>query len=147
MNRPNRVLMLLVGAILAVAVVAAVLSATRSPAAYDPDSPEGTVQAYLEAALQGDNEEAAGYFAADSGCDAEDLDRAHVTDSARVVLVDTDVEGDRARVDVEVAYSSGGPFDTSEYTEDQTFRLARAGQQWELTGTPWPLFGCGGEGR
>ena len=47
---------------------------------------------------------------------------------------------------VDVVMSTGGPFDSSEYAEEHTFRLTRAGDEWLITGEPWPMFACAKEG-
>ena len=144
-RNPNRVLALVVAAIAVLAVVAAVISAVRPSETFETGSPERTVQAYLRAVLDGDNEAAAEHFAPDTQCDAEDLDRVFLDDPARVVLVDSQADASAARVRVQVVRGAGGLADPSEYTEDTTFRLVRSGDQWLLTGTPWPLYDCEGE--
>lgn len=143
-TRPNRVLAIVVGAVVVLALVVAALSATRPVTTYDEATPEGVVQSYLTAALKGDNDQAATYFATDGLCDAADLDRASIVDSQQVYLVDTEVDGDSARVQVQLVVGGGGPLDTSEYSEDQVFRLTRSAEGWRLTGTPWPLWDCEG---
>ena len=50
------------------------------------------------------------------------------------------------QVRVDVVMSSGGPLDGSEYAEKHTFRLSRAGGDWLITGTPWPMYDCSKEG-
>jgi len=143
-TRPNRILGVVVGGIIVVAVVTAVFAATRPVTTRDSGTPDGAVQAYLSAVLKGDNEEAAGFLAPDSRCDVQDLDRTNVVEAARVDLIDTEIDGDSARVTVEVSFSSGGgPFQGSA-TEDHTFRLSRSGDRWLLVGLPWPLYDCGG---
>ncbi|MGZ8704885.1 MAG: Rv0361 family membrane protein [Aeromicrobium sp.] len=139
---PNRVLAGVVAGIVVLAVVAAVFASTRQSATLDRGSPERAVQAFLKAALDRDNEKAATYFAPGSSCDAEDLDRAYVQEDAQVELVDSKIDGDSARVDVNVTFSSGGPFPG--YGERHTFRLTRTGDVWLLNGIPWPLFDCEG---
>jgi hypothetical protein len=37
------------------------------------------------------------------------------------------------------------PLGGSEYAEEHTFRLTRAGGDWLITGAPWPLYVCGKE--
>ncbi|CAN5819679.1 hypothetical protein BH24ACT8_BH24ACT8_19340 [soil metagenome] len=142
-NRTNRILAIVVGVIILVAVAAAVYSANRPTSEFDAGTPEGTAQAYLQAVLDRDYDGAAELIEPDSGCLAEDLQRDPRSDSARIVLLDSSVDGDRARVVVEVVDVSGsGPFDTSEYTQEQTLNLVRSGQGWLLTDTPWPLYSC-----
>lgn len=144
-SRPHRVLAIGVAVIVLVAVIAAVVSATRSAPTYGEGTPERTVQEFLTAALDGDYEAAADLLVADSSCDVEDFDRAYVPDDVRVVLHTTNVEADTARVGVEVVYGAGDPFGGSEYSEDQSFRLTRTGEQWAIEGIPWPLYECGSE--
>lgn len=144
MTRANRVVAVVVGVVVVVAVVAAVFASRRPVAQFQRGTPEWTVQAYIESLLKGDTDGAAAYLASDSECDAQDLDEVRMADSTRVVLDDSRVEGDSARVAVEVAISSGGPLDGSEYRESHTFRLSRSGQEWRLTGVPWPLYDCSG---
>lgn len=142
-SRPNRVLAIVVGGIAVIAVVAGVLAATRPVATYDRSTPEGVVQAYLEAVVGGDHQEAAGFLAKDSGCTVEDLDRAQTPDGVRVVLRDSEVRGDTAQVKVDVVLSTGGPLDSSEFAEEHTFRLTRTPGSWRITGEPWPMYECG----
>jgi hypothetical protein len=143
-GRPNRILAIVVGAMVVLAAVVVVLSANRSTADYDPGTPEGTVQAYLQAVTTGDYAEAATFLAPSSDCDVEDLDRAGTPDSARVYLVGTETEGETTTVTVEVTLPSGGPLDT-ESSETHLYRLTRSGGDWRLTGTPWPLYFCEGD--
>lgn len=142
MIRPNRVLAIVVGVIAVLAVVAGVFSATRPAREYDRGTPEGVVQAYLSAVIDGDHQEAATFLAAESPCGVEDLDQTYLPDEVRVVLRDTEVDGDAARVDVDVAMASGEPFEGSEHVEKHTFRLARSAGLWRITGAPWPMYDC-----
>lgn len=141
--RPNRVLAIVVGGIALVALVAAVLAATRSEPEFDPATPEGTVQGYLQAVFDEDEDEALSYLAVDTACDRDDFRGVVTSESARVVLRGAEVDGDVATVEVEIAYTGGqGPFDTYEWSEDQTFELEREGDSWVLVGEPWPLYFC-----
>ncbi|MGZ4436289.1 MAG: hypothetical protein ACXVWU_07955 [Nocardioides sp.] len=144
-SRPNRILAIVVGLVAVVAVVAGVLAATRHASEYPRGTPAGAVQAYLSAVIDGDHQKAAGFLAPGSSCAVADLDRAPVPDEVRVVLRDTHVDGATAQVDVDVVLPSGGPFGGADYSERQTFRLARAGQGWLITGIPWPMFECSKE--
>lgn len=141
-GRPNLVLAVVVALVGVVAVLAVVLSATRDPTEYDPGSPEAAVQGYLSAVVDRDHAAAAERFAAGSSCDVADLDRAFVPDDVRVVLVEADVDGDSARVVVDVVQSPGDVFGGSEFSEQQTFRLGRSDGDWRIEGEPWPVFEC-----
>jgi hypothetical protein len=119
MSRANRILTIALAVIVVLAVVAALVSRTRSASELQPGSPEATVQAYVDAALAGMGMQ-----------------------TTRVVLVDSSVEGSTATVRVDLVYASGNPFDPSEFSDRQTYHLARSGSGWVLTGVPWPLFEC-----
>jgi hypothetical protein len=145
-TRPDRVLLIVVVVAAAVAAVAGVLAATRPVTEYDRGTPEGAVQAYVRAVIDGDHDEAARFLADGSPCTVTDLDRAYLPDGVRVVLRQARITGDSARVEVDVVVSSAEPFGGSEYTEEHTFRLTGAGAGWLVTGEPWPMYGCGREG-
>ena len=145
-RQANRVLAIVVGLIALVAVVAAVVAANRQPPTYDRGTPQGVVQAYLEAVVAGDHAEADGHLAPGGTCDVEDLDRSSVPDGIRVVLRGTELDGENAQVTVDVVMSSGGIFGGSEYSENHTFRLGKVGQDWLIQGMPWPMYDCVKEG-
>lgn len=144
MSRANRILAIALGAIVVLAVVAAIISAGRPAARFEPGTPEATVQSYVEAALDGRADEAARWLDPAGDCGAQDLDRAgaYGMTATRVVLVDSTVSGETATVQVALVLGSGGPFDSSEYREEHTYRLTRSGGTWLLTGIPWPLYEC-----
>lgn len=140
---PNRVLMVILGTVGVLVVVAVVVIALRPPATFDPATPEGAVQGYLEAVFDEDESTAVGYLEPKSQCNERDISDASVDSSARVVLIDTEIDGDTARVEVEVTFSQGqGPFDSYEYSQDHSFDLVDSGDRWLLTGEPWPVRFC-----
>ena len=145
-RHPNRILALVLGVVVVVAAVAVLVAANREPQTYDHGTPQGVVQAYLEAVVAGDHAEAAGYLAPGGSCGIEDLDQSSVPEGIRVVLRDTEVDGDRAQVEVDVVTSSGDLFGGSERSERHTFRLGRSGQDWLVQGVPWPMYDCVKEG-
>ncbi|HUW78246.1 MAG TPA: hypothetical protein VMV52_05780 [Candidatus Nanopelagicaceae bacterium] len=141
-STPNRVLAIIVGLIVGIALVTVVLSATRPIVKLDQGTPQGTVQSYLSAVLDGKNADAASYLSTNSPCTIEDLDRAYVMHSAQVTLVDVATNGDASEVRVKVELPTGGPFENY-MIEDHTLRLIRTGDHWLLVGIPWPLYDCG----
>lgn len=147
MSRANRILAVALAAIVILAVVAAVISANRPTAELEPGSPEATVQAYVGAAIDGKVDEAARLLDPAGDCGIDDLTRysGGGTQTARVVLVDSTIEGSTATVEVDLVFAPGGRFDTSEYSERHTYRLKRSGNGWLLTGVPWPLYDCIGK--
>jgi len=140
-TRPSRVLAIVVALVVLVIVLVGVLAANRSVSDHDLTTPEGVVQAYVAAVVDGDHDEAAGLLAEDNPCDAGDLDGSYVPELDRVVLLDAEVDGDRASVDIETV-TAEGPFGAFDFTERHTFRLERSGTDWRITGRPWPLYEC-----
>lgn len=143
---PNRVLLLALAAVALVATLAGVVIAQRSGPGYDPATPEGTVQAYLDAVLHGDADRAARLLAPGSPCAVADLDRAALPVDVRVTLREVRVTGDTARVDLDAALRSGDLFGGTETFEQHVLRLARHDGTWLLTGEPWPAARCGTAG-
>jgi hypothetical protein len=139
----NRVLVVVVAAMVAMSALVLALAADRSPARLDPRVPEGVVQAYLQAVVDRDNDAAARYLDPAGGCDAADLDRTGPVAPVRATLTRSVVEGSSARVEVELTRGSDSPLDSG-YREASTFQLTRSGTGWVLTGSPWPLFDCAG---
>ena len=137
----NRILVIIVVLTLALAAVAAFLTSSRDIKELTPNSPEGVVQLFLEAVIDGKNEDAARYFSSTSTCDAADIDRSWMPETVRVNLADTEIDGDKAFIEISVDISSGGPFDDY-YVETHNYRLARENGSWRILGIPWPLYSC-----
>jgi hypothetical protein len=142
-QRANRILGLVVAAISIVALIA-VLAVKETTPQLDGNTPEGTVQQYLHSVTDRDFNFAITYLATDTKCKIEDFDQAYIQDSFRISLSDTSITGDSASVKVSIENSSGDPFGGS-YAESQTFRLAKSGSGWKISGIPWPTYQCGGE--
>jgi hypothetical protein len=143
-RKPAWVLAAAVAVIVSLAVVAAVVRATQSSPDLDLSTPEGTVQAFLEATFAHDYDEAAGYLDPDGRCTVEDLERGYADTSGTVALLGTTMTDTGARVQVEVAYSDG-PLGVGRWTEPQTYRLSEDADGWVLLDVPWPLFDCGAD--
>lgn len=143
-SRAGKVLAVVVGVLVLLAVVAGVVSATRDRADLPPGSPEAVVQDYVAAVYDGDVDAAAAHLAADSGCTVEDLGQAFAEPATRVVLRDSRIDGDRATVRLDFVRGGDGPFQ-GEWTQEEAFRLARSdgSADWAITGAPWPMYGCG----
>ena len=137
----NRILAVIVSFTLVLAAVAALLSSSKEIKELSATSPEGVVQLFLKAVIEGKSEDAAGYFSSTTTCDASDIDRSWMPETVRVNLADTEVTGDKAFIETTVDISSGGPFDDY-YVESHNYRLAREGGSWRILGIPWPLYSC-----
>ena len=138
----NRVLVIVALVALALTIGAAIISTVRDTRNFSPDRPEGVVQAYLKAVIDGKNQVAVSYFATGSQCTASDLDRVYFSNSLRIALLSTEIVGRDAYVKIDTQYADNGPFGDG-FTEEHTYRLTREGSQWKLLGIPWPLYDCG----
>ena len=138
----NRILALIIIGALLLTAVSALISALREDVKLSAKTPEGVVQLYLTAIIQGKNDQAATYFASDSSCDASDIDRAYVSESLRVNLISATIESGSAYVKIDANTGASGPFDDG-YTESHTYRLRQESGRWLIQGIPWPLWDCG----
>jgi hypothetical protein len=138
-----------VGAVIALVVLVVWLSASRSSTELAVGSPERTVQSYLAALTRHDAAEAASYLDPSSGCEVADLEQNGLPEGLRVTLtastVTTGGGTPSARVTVLVRFDDG-PLGGSNPGSSEThlFQLTRPGQQWLISGTPWPLYACKG---
>lgn len=119
-----------------------VLLAIRSPASFEEGSPEALVQDYLQAVLADDEREAAGYFAAESACSAEDFSRRQPAKNVRITLVNSETFGDEAEVTVRLRYDETNLGAVTYSDWEESFSLVREAGAWRLDGQPWPLFFC-----
>ena len=78
------------------------------------------------------------------GCSLDDLDRSYYEADARVVLRDSRVSGDTATVRVDLVHGEGGLLGSSEWTQEESFRLAMVDGRWLVSGRSWPVYGCAG---
>ncbi len=131
------------GGLAAVVVLTLVVLAVRSPAEFEPGSPEAVVQDYLQAVLAGDERTAATFFAEDSNCTRDDFDHRDRTSNVRITLIDSEVfADDEATVEVRIRFDEGALDTLSSYDLDETFFLVREAGDWRITNSPWPLFFC-----
>lgn len=145
-RRPGVALWVLAGLAASALLVGAVVGALRGPADLDPDSPEGVVQAYLQAVLEEDYAEATGYFAAETAdrCGSEAFADEWLDDWQTADLEGVGMRGEEAQVTVRFRSPSAPPSVPahSGYGMSQTFTLVEEGGAWRLTETPWPLSHC-----
>ncbi|MRX43587.1 nuclear transport factor 2 family protein [Agromyces kandeliae] len=141
--RPDRTLVVILAVLGALVVLALVAVFTRGePEQLDADTPEGVVQQYSAAVIDGDEAAAMELLVPEL---AEDCTRMPAAEPAgiRVTLVDTTVRDDTADVDVLIVTTYGdGPFGSSEYEERGVFDLVRVDGEWRIESAPWPLTIC-----
>ncbi len=143
----SNTLLVAIGVAVALLVVVAVAFALQPPEQFDPKTPEGTAQGYFQAINDGD-EDLARTFMTDRlqvACDGEWwlYERGSTN---RVVITNTEIEGDTARVKVNIAVSYGdGPFGGGSYDQDETLTMEHEGDFWLISKPTWPMdpYACG----
>jgi hypothetical protein len=138
-DRTLAVLLAVLGLLVVTAL--AVVFLRPSPALRGAGTPEGVVQRYAAAVIDGDRRAAAGYLIeAPERCRGWEGD---VEENLRVSLVSTDLRGGAAEVEVSVvSFDPGGPFGSSEFETEETFELKKTGGSWLIDTVPWRLQTC-----
>ena len=139
MGRPERFVLIAGGSVLAVVVLAvALIVALGGPekANYDPATPEGVVQRYLEAIRRG-NADAARELLSERARQQIDTDGGWalyrpgpIGDNRLVTVERTEVAGDRATVWLRVEDSSGSGLSLERYSWTMTIPLVREDGDW-----------------
>jgi hypothetical protein len=144
-GKPDRILIAILSAIALLVVVALAVVFTRgAPEALDASTPQGVVQRYSTAVIDGDTATANSYLteAAKSVC------RGYYESGprpVRVVLISTTERADSAQVRVSLVSSGGGgPFGPSEYEMEDRFALVKSGGSWLIEQAPYQLASCTG---
>lgn len=141
--RPDRTLLVILSIIAALVVVAlAVVFLRGTPGVIDLATPEGVVQGYSIAVIDGDRAAAMEFLSKDlrENCDALDPGLA---DGVRVTLVTSTVHSDTATIRVSVVTNYGnGPFGSSESESGSTFDLVKENGSWAIANAPWQLSLC-----
>ncbi|MCL1601298.1 MAG: hypothetical protein M3112_07160 [Actinomycetia bacterium] len=137
----SNIILVVVGASVAVLVAVSVFFALRAPTQLDPNSPEGTAQGYFQAIEDRDEDLATSFLTEDlqEFCDGEwqyrDFESAN-----RVVITDTKIDGDTATVSVTITVSYGDdPFGGGSYDQDESIKMARVGDVWLISKLTWPM--------
>jgi hypothetical protein len=147
MERPrtagDRALLVILGVIAAVVIVAVgVILSRGDPVDLDASTPEGVVQRYSTAVIDGDEDTAKQYLVSALADDCIRVQSGPVRDM-RVTLVDTVERDESADVRVLIVTTSGGGIlGPDEYQEDGNFDLVREAGRWRIETTPWPLTIC-----
>lgn len=141
--RPRRwaLIALLAGVVLVVVIALIAVFARGGPAQFAADTPEGVVQRYSQAVIEGDTDTAMTYLVPEV---AESCTRvpSRSTDY-RLTLVETTEREQTARVDVLIATVYGsGPLGTNEYEYEEAFDLVKDGDSWLIEVAPWELTIC-----
>jgi hypothetical protein len=124
-------------------IIALVVVFSRGePEQLDESTPEGVVQRYAAAVIDGDEETAKGYLVSDLADDCVPIETAPA-DRMRITLVDTTEREDSADVEVLITWSyDESPLGGSGVEERGTFDLVKADDGWRIENAPWPLTIC-----
>ncbi len=140
----------LLGSTAALVVAAVVLVAAGGRTArFASDTPEGVVQRFVKATLDGDVTRARSFAAAEPGPAEADCTVADVGSGAdaRVVLVRTRRDDDRAVVTVKISGVRGfGSLGPVYETARDDFVLRQVDGEWTITAAPWPFATCNPKG-
>jgi hypothetical protein len=135
-------------ALVAVSVIVALLGGSEA-VLLPEDTPEGTVQRYLQAMEAGDFREAYSYLGAGltEVCDYQQFrgnSRWFESAEQRITLEDSeDLGGGEVEVRVRVTqFSVDPPFGSREYSHTQPFTLVQEAGLWRFSESPWPLGPC-----
>ncbi|WP_130505406.1 hypothetical protein [Microterricola gilva] len=144
-RRLDRTLLVILIAIAALIVIALIIVFTRGgPTALDPATPEGVVQGYSTAVIDGDHDAAFEYLAPELREECAGFDPVY-TENMRVVLIEVTEHGDSADVRVSLVTSyEGGLFGSSSSETQETFELVTSGGEWAISTVPWALAICPG---
>ena len=134
-NLPSWVLPV-AGVVMVVALVA--IGLARGPADLEPSTPEGTVQLYVQALVEGDFETASSYWS-DVGCIPTSTVPTGGAPDVSATLMGVDGNDIEASVTVRLTENSqdplGGLFEYDEY-----FSLIRNGEEWTIRQPAWPYY-------
>lgn len=141
-RRPDRTLLVVIGAVAVLVVIALIVVFTRGSAPpLDASTPAGVVQRYTAAVIDGDDRAARDYLAPALREDCEQIDPGDQS-GVRVTFVATTERGDTADVKVSVVTTGGGLFGQTEYQSDEVFELVREGSAWVIETAPWQFATC-----
>ncbi|WP_066289783.1 hypothetical protein [Arthrobacter sp. B6] len=144
-RKPDRILIVLLGAIaVLVAVALAVVFMRGEPEPLDENSAAGVVQRYSAAVMDGDTAAADSYLTerAKTQCTGK---FGGMPRPARVVLVSTTERAESATVTVSIVQSDdGGPFGPSEFESEDSFSLLKVDGTWKVESAPFTLISCTG---
>ena len=125
------------GVVIVIALVAFGLN--REPVELDPDTPAGTVQAYIAALVDGDFETAASFWAED-GCLPESTEPSLGSPDVSASLDRVEVVNeDEATVVIAITENSADPVGGL-YEHEEWFYLVRQGGNWRITQPSWPYY-------
>lgn len=133
----NWLLPVLAGVVL---LALALLALFREPLELDPNTPEGTVQAFLQAVSDGDFATAHGLLSAEirGKCDVSDIFIDEGDFSATLGSVEE--VGDSVRIDVTLRFPNTGGLGGGYSYSPGPYTLDMEDGAWVISDVPWPYF-------
>lgn len=142
LTRSSIVLAAIGSAVAVVAVIGLVL-ALQPPKEFDPGTPEAAIQGYFQAVVDRSRVDAERFMTPNlvERCGADLNQIRDTADSLRVAIVDTERDGNRVAVTVEVTErSAAGVFLGEPHTFKETLVVERVGDVWLIAEAPWPIY-------
>ncbi len=141
-RRSRFTLVALVGGVVLVVLIALIAVFARGGAApLDPATPEGVVQRYSQAVVDGDAQTALTYVVPEvaDAC----VSRWVSEEDTRITVLETTERADTAHVRVLIVTVYGtGPLGADEYEAESSFDLVKVGGDWLVEVAPWRLAVC-----
>ena len=119
-------------------VVLVLIGLNRSPEQFDPDTPEGAVQSYIAALVDGDYETASSFWA-DDGCHPASIDPTEGAPDISATLVSVDGDDADATVVIAITDNTTDPLSGS-YEYQEWFTLVHEGDGWKIQQPSWPYY-------
>jgi hypothetical protein len=119
-------------------VVLVAIGLARGPAEFDPATPEGTVQLYIAAVVEGDFETAAAFWA-DGGCRPQSMTPTGGVPDISASLVSSDGNDIEATVVVKLTENSQDPLGGL-YEYEEWISLIRQDDAWKIRQPSWPYY-------
>ena len=136
-----------VGGLVVVSLIVALATGSDEAPLLAEDTPEGTVQRYIQALQAADYAAAHALLSEDARehCPIDEFQRQQrfeTQDDVRVRLGATRPAGDDVEVTVHVTrFSASPPFGVSESTSESRYLLTETSDGWRIVDAPWP-FRC-----
>ena len=146
----SNMILVTIGVAVTLLIAVSVVFALQPPTQFDPNTPQGTAQGYFQAINDGDDDQAESFMTEDlrTSCDGRWWYEGRES-ASRVVITGTKIDGDTAKVDVDITISYGDePFGGGSYDQDETITMEHVGGVWLISRPIWPMdrYACGEEG-
>jgi hypothetical protein len=119
-------------------IVLVVIGLNREPEQFDPATPEGTVQTYIAALVDGDFETAASFWA-DDGCLPASIEPTGGAPDISATLVSVDGNDEEATVVIDITDNTTDPLNGI-YEFQEWFTLVNRDDGWKIRQLSWPYY-------